>query len=820
MPSEHLPSDGPGAGPQVERRSLLRLGALLAAGGAAALVPAPVAHAATSGRGTDTVTTTYTGRSPYGNDQWAYVAFDVPAGVRRISVSTTHDGSAGILDLGIFGPTGFRGWSGGARSGFTLAASDATPGYVPGPVEAGRWSVVLGPMVSSPGGMAWQVDVTLHHGAPLPGAPYDILPAAVPGRGPGWYRGDLHLHSVHSDGQRTVDEIVAAARREGLHFIATSDHNTSSTGVTWNGNVPADLLVINAEEVTTRHGHWLAVGLPQGEWVDWRYGPADQGAFEGHARRVHSLGGLTIAAHPLTPAPGSFWEFGLDRVDALEVWNGPWTLDDAANIAAWHVMLCLGRRVAAVGNSDAHSPADAVGRPHNVVRADSLSTPAVLDALRTGRSYAVESAAVTVDFTARAGAAVAGPGEELPLSFFDAVDVTLNVTGAPDSIATLYTEWGIMAATCIDGSGRGQLRWRGWGKASMFARAEVRRPRPASTTLDQLVAITNPVWFYSARLPPYDVERRVLFHTERRPDGSWSGMRPLPGAVGAASFAGVQSAVAGMADGSVVMLGIAPDNGLWLTSVRGAAALGPWQRVAGPDGSTGFTVREADIAAFPDGTCQIVATAMDGTTYHQQRRADGGLPGFRAVPGATATSGWGATKVAITAMPDGSAQVLSYGTDGAMYHCVRGRSGTWTPWGRLAGHNGAATFAGPALAITGMPDGSSQVLAIGIDGIVYHQLRRPDGSWTGFRAPRGVTTATMGASAIGIAGTPDGSAQVVAVGLDGRVWHNVRRPDGSWTPFGRIPGPNGRDPFPAGQVRIAALHDGTSHVVAISADTT
>ncbi|MGW8781391.1 CehA/McbA family metallohydrolase [Streptomyces sp. NPDC055796] len=820
VPSQHHPGavPGPPPGPAVERRSLLRLGALLAAGGAAALVPAPIASASTRGQGTDTVTTTYTGRAPYGNDQWAYVAFEVPAGVQRISVATTHDGSAGILDLGVFGTTGFRGWSGGARTGFTLAASDATPGYVPGPVEPGRWSVILGPMVASPDGMAWQVDVTLHQGAPLPGAPYDILPAAVAGRGPGWYRGDLHLHSVHSDGQRTVDEIVAAARREGLHFIATSDHNTSSTGVTWQGNVPTDLLVINAEEVTTRHGHWLAVGLPQGEWVDWRYGPANQGVFEEHARRVHSLGGLTIAAHPLTPAPGSFWEFGLDRVDALEVWNGPWTLDDAANIAAWHdAMLCLGKRVAAVGNSDAHSPADAVGRPHNVVRAAGLSTPAVLDALRTGRSYAVESAAVTLDFTARNGAAVAGPGEELPLSFFDAVDVTLDVTGAPDSIATLYTEWGIMAATGIDGSGRGRLRWRGWGKASMFARAEVRRLGPASTTLDQLVAITNPVWFYSAQQPPYDVERRVLFHTERRTDGSWSSMRPLPGAVGAASFAGVQSAAAGMADGSVVVLGIAPDNGLWLSTLRGSATLQPWQRVPGPDGSTGFTVREADIAAFPDGTCQIVATAMDGTAYHQQRRADGALPGFRAVPGSPATSRWGATKVAITAMPDGSAQLLGYGMDGAMYHCVRGRGGTWTPWGRLAGYNGAATFCGPALAIAGMPDGSSQVLAIGLDGIVYHQLRRPDGSWTGFRPPRGVTTPTMGASAIGIAGTPDGSAQVVAVGLDGRVWHDVRLPDGSWTPFGRIPGPNGRDPFPAGQVHITALRDGTTHVTAISA---
>ncbi|MEU9234137.1 CehA/McbA family metallohydrolase [Streptomyces subrutilus] len=823
MPSEQLPTAAPDPAPDVERRSLLRLGALLAAGGAAALLPAPLAHAATRGQGTDTVTTTYRGRAPYGNDQWAYVAFDVPAGVRRISVSTSHDASAGILDLGIFGPpgtsgpSGFRGWSGGERSGFTLSAADATPGYLPGPVEPGGWSVILGPMVGAAGGMDWQVDVTLHHGSALPGTPYDILPVSVAGRGPGWYRGDLHLHSVHSDGKRTVDEIVAAARQEGLHFIATSDHNTSSTGVTWDGNVPTDLLVINAEEVTTRHGHWLAVGLPQGEWVDWRYGPADQGAFEGHARRVHSLGGLTIAAHPLTPAPGSFWEFGLDRVDALEVWNGPWTLDDAANIAAWHVMLCLGKRVAAVGNSDAHGHGDAVGRPHNMVRATSLSTPAVLDALRTGRSYAVESAAVTLDFTARSGGAVAGPGEELPLSLFDAVDVTLDVTGAPDSVATLYTEWGIMAATGIDGTGRGRLRWRGWGKASLFARAEVRRLKPASTTLDQLVAITNPVWFHSAQLPPYDVERRTLFHTERRPDGSWSSMRPLPGAAGAVSFAGLHGAAAGMADGSVVLLGIAPDNGLWLTTVRGSATLQPWQRVAGPDGAGGFTVREADIAAFPDGTCRLVVTAMDGTTYHQQRRADGGLPGFRAVRGFTAQSRWGATKVSVTAMPDGSAQLLSYGMDGAMYHCVRGRDGAWTPWGRLAGVGGAPTFEGPALAIAGLPDGSAQVLAIGLDGMVYHQLRRPDGSWTGFRAPRGVTTPTMAASAVGITGLPDGSAQVVAVGLDGRVWHNTRKPDGSWTPFARIPGPNGRDPFPAGQVRITALRDGSTHVTAVSA---
>ena len=45
------------------------------------------------------------------------------------------------------------------------------------------------------------------------------------------------------------------------------------------------LLVIPGEEVTTRHGHWLAVGLaPQG-WVDWRYGRSD-GVFPRFAAEV------------------------------------------------------------------------------------------------------------------------------------------------------------------------------------------------------------------------------------------------------------------------------------------------------------------------------------------------------------------------------------------------------------------------------------------------------------------------------------------------------------------------------------------------------
>ena len=54
----------------------------------------------------------FRGRFNFGIDQWAYVPFDVPAGIQRIDVSTSHDQFSllgigrNVLDLGIFGPAG------------------------------------------------------------------------------------------------------------------------------------------------------------------------------------------------------------------------------------------------------------------------------------------------------------------------------------------------------------------------------------------------------------------------------------------------------------------------------------------------------------------------------------------------------------------------------------------------------------------------------------------------------------------------------------------------------------------------------------------
>jgi predicted metal-dependent phosphoesterase TrpH len=459
----------------------------------------------------------FTGRSRVGIDRWEYLPFEVPAGVRRITVYTDYDrftvlrGVAGnVLDLGLFGPAGwapddagrcaaagFRGWSGGARQTVTVSATEATPGYLPGPIDPGTWAVAIGPVVLNPLGMRWRVRVVLESGEAADPVPDFPPPLAVPGRGPGWYRGDLHLHTVCSDGQRTQAGLAKAARGAGLDFIASTEHNTNAANRNWGAHCPPDLLVLPGEEVTTRSGHWLAVGLPPDEWVDWRYGPRDR-TFPHRAAQVRAAGGLVVAAHPAVPVPGTNWRFGYRDVDAVEVWNGHWNIDDEVALRTWDRLLRLGRRVAAVGGSDSHAHVDPVGRPQVAVYADALSRPAIVDALRRGRAYLAESAGVSMELTARCGPVLAGPGEDLPVPPGKPVSVRARISGAPGTTVVVRTAAGIAATARVDDSGDTEFGWETAGCGSRFVRVEVRRPRRWRGLPGPMVALTNPVWLRPA----------------------------------------------------------------------------------------------------------------------------------------------------------------------------------------------------------------------------------------------------------------------------------------------------------------------------------
>jgi alpha-galactosidase len=174
-------------------------------------------------------------------DRFPGFAFTVPPGTRSVTASlevTGEDGApSGVIDLGCEGAGGWRGWSGGARRTFTIADDDATPGYLPGPLEQGEWHVVLGIHALPAGSATVRVAVrspatlAVDHGPhPAPvvrsirGSDRE-LPAP---EGMRWYAGDTHCHDLHSDGSLSLWEVANQAVTSGLDFLCVTDHNTTS----------------------------------------------------------------------------------------------------------------------------------------------------------------------------------------------------------------------------------------------------------------------------------------------------------------------------------------------------------------------------------------------------------------------------------------------------------------------------------------------------------------------------------------------------------------------------------------------------------------
>ncbi len=310
------------------------------------------------------------------------VPFDVPPAGAGIAVALSYDRSAGVLDLGCAGPAGFRGWSGGARDRFVIAPDAASPGYLPGGLEPGEWQVWLGLHRVAAAGMRWEIEVEVGPATvPAPPEP-PPAPAARPRRrdlpaepGLEWLAGDLHSHSVHSDGSLTVDELAVAAAAGGLDYLAVTDHNTTSHHpFLAAAGRRAGMLLVPGQEITTDRGHASAYG--DVGWIDFR-APADDWVSE-----VDSRGGLLSVNHPL--AADCAWRWPVRRRPPLaEVWHWTWLDGSWGGPLAWWA--AWGLDTAPVGGSDFHDPGQGrpLGAPTTWVQ---CAGGDVLGGLRAGRT--------------------------------------------------------------------------------------------------------------------------------------------------------------------------------------------------------------------------------------------------------------------------------------------------------------------------------------------------------------------------------------------------------------------------------------------------
>ena len=352
---------------------------------------------------------------------WHYLPVEVPPGARAVRVELEYDRSSGVLDLGCTGPAGFRGWSGGARRSFVITAEDATPGYLGGELEPGLWQVMIGLYRLPRGEVEYRLtaEVAGERGRLIPEArpqPPPLLtdrPARreLPARsGRRWLAGDLHTHTVHSDGGQTVPELARFAATRGLDFIAITDHNTISHHAELPGAAARyGIILIPGQEVTTEDGHAGALG--DVGWIDFRT------SADSWLDATERSGGLLSVNHPIGGHVS--WTIPMRRRPPLaEVWHWSWLdLHWTTPLAWW---MAWDPTVLPVGGSDFHRPgSDALpGLPTTWVECDGDGPDDVLDGLRAGRSaisatrdgpvlLRMDGEFIAVDAE---GATMAGPG--------------------------------------------------------------------------------------------------------------------------------------------------------------------------------------------------------------------------------------------------------------------------------------------------------------------------------------------------------------------------------------------------------------------------
>lgn len=195
---------------------------------------------------------------------------------------------------------------------------------------------------------------------------------------------NLHMHTRYSDGTGNHRDIGEAAIRAGVDVVIVTDHNVLVDAAQgYHKKDKQRCLMLIGEEIhdqarQPQKNHLLVFNAGR-ELATFAHDP------QVLVDNVRRAGGLSFLAHPTDVACPPIGETGIDWVDwqvqgytGIELWNGlsefknhtPTYLHaifnvffpnlighgpDPALLARWDSLLALGRRVVAIGGSDAHA---------------------------------------------------------------------------------------------------------------------------------------------------------------------------------------------------------------------------------------------------------------------------------------------------------------------------------------------------------------------------------------------------------------------------------------------------------------------------------
>ncbi len=220
-----------------------------------------------------------------------------------------------------------------------------------------------------------------------------------------WYKGNLHTHTINSDGDSSPDEVVRWYKEHRYNFLVLTDHDylTAVDGLNTVFGAQDKFLVVRGEEVSARFEkkpihlnafNPASVIAPQS-------GVSVLDTIQRNVDAIRRAGGAPVVNHP-----NFGWAITAEELRQVqnnrlfELYNGHPEVNNVGGGGipgleqVWDLLLASGRQMYGVAVDDAHyfkqfgPQYSNPGRGWVAVRARELSAAALVEALERGDFYA------------------------------------------------------------------------------------------------------------------------------------------------------------------------------------------------------------------------------------------------------------------------------------------------------------------------------------------------------------------------------------------------------------------------------------------------
>ena len=210
----------------------------------------------------------------------------------------------------------------------------------------------------------------------------------------GWFKGNIHAHTLDSDGSYAPSDIVRFYRESGYDFLSITDHSVLTDTSSFTSPrflaIPGEELCVG-QSVNGRLTHVIALNIREElPLADFNRGASPQEAID----LIADLGGSAIVAHPYWSDLNVNDLAGLEGALGIEVYNTAceYEIGRGHSSVHWDDLLVMGKRLLGFAVDDTHGrireyKAEDYCKAWISVKASTLTVEDIMASIESGLFY-------------------------------------------------------------------------------------------------------------------------------------------------------------------------------------------------------------------------------------------------------------------------------------------------------------------------------------------------------------------------------------------------------------------------------------------------